>query len=55
MLPYMTKMKVKKTITTDEKLLKWVEQKIDEKEFGSVSHAVEKALTKLKEEYQKEE
>jgi Arc/MetJ-type ribon-helix-helix transcriptional regulator len=46
--------KVKKTITTDEELLKWVEQKIDEKEFGSVSHAIEKALTRLKEEYRKE-
>ena len=45
-------MKVKKTITTDKDLLEWVEQKIEQKEFGSVSHAIEKALTKLKEEYQ---
>jgi Arc/MetJ-type ribon-helix-helix transcriptional regulator len=45
-------MKVKKTITTDKELLEWVEQKIEQKEFGSVSHAIEKALTKLKEEYQ---
>ena len=41
-------MKVKKTITIDKELLVWIEQKIKEKEFGSVSHCIEKALTKLK-------
>ena len=46
-------MKVKKTITIDKDLLEWIERKIKEKEFGSVSHAIEKALTKLREQNEK--
>jgi len=46
-------MKVKKTVTLDSELIEWLEQKIKEKEFGSLSHGIEKALTKLKEEYEK--
>jgi len=45
-------MKVKKTITIDKELLDWIERKIKEKEFGSTSHAIEKALTRLKSEYE---
>ena len=46
-------MKVKKTVTLDSELIEWLEKKIKEKEFGSQSHGIEKALTKLKEEYEK--
>jgi hypothetical protein len=35
-------------------LLEWVEEMIEKKEFASVSHAVQKALVKLREEYGKE-
>ena len=45
-------MKVKKTITIDKELLEWTERKIKEKEFGSVSHAIEKALTLLHRQYE---
>jgi Arc/MetJ-type ribon-helix-helix transcriptional regulator len=41
-------MKLKKTIAIDPELYKWVNQKIEEKEFSSLSHAVEKALYLLK-------
>jgi Arc/MetJ-type ribon-helix-helix transcriptional regulator len=41
-------MKVSKTVTIDKVLLDWVEKKIQEKEFGSLSHALEKGLTLLK-------
>lgn len=40
--------KIPKTITIDKELLDWIEQKIKEKEFASLSHAVEKALYELK-------
>jgi len=46
-------MKTKKTVTLDSELIEWLKQKIREKEFGSLSHGIEKALTKLKEEYKK--
>jgi Arc/MetJ-type ribon-helix-helix transcriptional regulator len=46
-------MKVKKTVTIDVKLVKWMEEMVEKKEFGSLSHAIEKALSKLKEEYEK--
>lgn len=42
-----------KTITLNGELLKWCETMIAKKEFGSLSHAIEKALTKLKAEYEK--
>jgi len=46
-------MKVQKTVTLDEKLVKWIEKMIEEKEFGSLSHSIEKGLFKLREEYEK--
>lgn len=46
-------MKVKKTVTIDVELLKWLEKMIDAKEFNSISHAIEKALVRLKEDYEK--
>lgn len=46
-------MKVKKTVTLDEKLVKWIEKMIKKKEFGSLSHSIEKGLFKLREEYEK--
>jgi Arc/MetJ-type ribon-helix-helix transcriptional regulator len=48
-------MKVKKTISIDDNLLKWVETKIEAKEYGSLSHAIEKALVKLKADYERHE
>jgi Arc/MetJ-type ribon-helix-helix transcriptional regulator len=45
--------KIPKTITIDEELLDWIEQKIKDKEFASLSHAVEKALYELKKQYDK--
>ena len=48
-------MKVKKTIVLSKNLVQWIEEKIKEKEFGSVSHAIEKALTVLKAQYNKKE
>jgi Arc/MetJ-type ribon-helix-helix transcriptional regulator len=44
--------KIPKTITIDEELLDWIEQKIKDKEFASLSHAVEKALYELKKRYE---
>jgi Arc/MetJ-type ribon-helix-helix transcriptional regulator len=46
-------MKVKKTVTIDVELVKWLEKMIEAKEFGSLSHAIEKALVRLKEDYEK--
>lgn len=46
-------MKVKKTVTIDEELIEWLKRMMELKEFGSVSHGIEKGLTKLKEEYEK--
>jgi Arc/MetJ-type ribon-helix-helix transcriptional regulator len=40
--------KKKTSISVDETLLKWISEKINEKKFASVSHAVEYALFKLK-------
>ena len=48
-------MKVQKTVTLDEKLVKWIEKMIEAKEFGSLSHSIEKGLFKLREEYKKRE
>ncbi len=45
----MAKQKKKKTsITLDSQLQLWVQKKIQEKKFASVSHAVEYALAELK-------
>jgi hypothetical protein len=40
-------------VTLDKDLLKWLEDETKKKEFGSISHGIEKALVKLKEEYEK--
>jgi len=55
MLYTYTRMKVKKTVTLDSDLIEWLEQQIEEKEFGSLSHAIEKGLTRLKREYEEKE
>jgi hypothetical protein len=39
-------------VTLDKALLKWLEDEIEKKEFGSISHAIEKTLVKLKQEYE---
>jgi len=44
--------KVTKTITINRELLEWIEKKIEEREFASVSHCVEKAIFHLKREYE---
>jgi len=43
--------KVPKTVTIDKELLDWLEEMVNCREFGSVSHGIEKALYKLKKEY----
>jgi len=48
-------MKIKKTVTINKDLLDWIDQKIDEKEFASLSHAVEKGLYQLKKTYEHSE
>lgn len=45
--------KVTKTVTIDKDLLEWIDRMIEEKEFGSLSHAIEKALFLLKKQYDK--
>ena len=45
--------KVKKTIVLDKDLIEWIEDMIKKKEFGSISHGIQKALTRLKEQYEK--
>jgi len=40
--------KRKTSVSLDEEILKWIEQKIKEKRFASVSHAVEYAFEQLK-------
>lgn len=42
-----------KTVTINKELLKWIEGMIEKHEFGSLSHAIEKGLYHLKEEYEK--
>lgn len=46
-------MKLKKTIAIDEDLYEWLLEKVKEKEFGSISHGIAKALVMLREDYQK--
>jgi Arc/MetJ-type ribon-helix-helix transcriptional regulator len=48
-------MKVTRSITIDKDLLKWLEDMVKKKEFGSVSHGIEKSITRLKEEYENRE
>jgi Arc/MetJ-type ribon-helix-helix transcriptional regulator len=45
--------KMPKTVTIDSELLEWLEGMIKVKEFGSLSHAIEKALYQLKKQYDK--
>jgi Arc/MetJ-type ribon-helix-helix transcriptional regulator len=40
--------KKKTSVSLDTELLAWIEKKIKEKKFASVSHAVEYALEKLR-------
>jgi Arc/MetJ-type ribon-helix-helix transcriptional regulator len=40
----------KTSVSLDEDTLKWISEKIKEKKFRSVSHAVEYALEKLRKE-----
>jgi Arc/MetJ-type ribon-helix-helix transcriptional regulator len=49
------KKKVGISITIDNDLLEWLEKMVQNKEFGSVSHGIEKSVTKLKQEYDKKE
>ena len=42
--------KKKTSISLDEDLLKWINGKIREKRFASVTHAIEYALEKLRKE-----
>jgi Arc/MetJ-type ribon-helix-helix transcriptional regulator len=42
--------KVRRSVTISEDLMKWINQQIDRKRFKDVSHAIEYALFKLKEE-----
>ena len=42
--------KKKTSISLDEDLLEWVNEKIREKRFASVTHAVEYALEKIRKE-----
>jgi len=42
--------KRKTSISLDSDLLRWIHEKIEEKKFASVSHAVEYALERLRRE-----
>jgi len=44
--------KVVKTITLPLDIVEWIEEGIKKGEFGSFSHAILKALLKLKEDYE---
>jgi Arc/MetJ-type ribon-helix-helix transcriptional regulator len=44
--------KTPKTVTINKELLDWINKKIEEKEFASLSHAVEKGLYILKKSYE---
>jgi len=41
--------KKKTSITLDTELLEWIKEKIREKRFASITHAIEYALEQLKE------
>lgn len=40
--------KKKTSVSLDEQLLSWIEKKMKEKKFASISHAIEYALEELK-------
>ena len=46
--------KVRRSVTISEDLMKWIAEEIDRKRFKDVSHAIEYALFRLKEETEKE-
>ncbi len=39
--------KLRKNVTIDDKLIKWVEEQIRKKRFASLSHAIEYALYEI--------
>jgi len=45
--------KVRRSVTISEDLMKWIAEEIDRKRFKDVSHAIEYALFRLKEETKK--
>lgn len=44
--------KKKTSVSLDKNLIEWIQDKIEEKRFASVSHAVEYALERLRKEEQ---
>lgn len=42
--------KIRRSVTISEDLMKWIAEEIDRKRFKDVSHAIEYALFRLKEE-----
>jgi len=42
--------KIRRSVTISEDLMKWINEQIERKRFKDVSHAIEYALFKLKEE-----
>jgi Arc/MetJ-type ribon-helix-helix transcriptional regulator len=46
--------KIRRSVTISEDLMKWINEQIECKRFKDVSHAIEYALFKLKEEKAKE-
>jgi Arc/MetJ-type ribon-helix-helix transcriptional regulator len=42
--------KVRRSVTISEDLMKWIAEEIDRKRFKDVSHAIEYALYRLREE-----
>jgi len=41
---------IKRSVSIDPELFRWIESKIKEKRFSTISHAVNEALLKLKNE-----
>jgi Arc/MetJ-type ribon-helix-helix transcriptional regulator len=41
---------IKRSVSIDPELFEWVESKIEEKRFSTLSHAINEALLKLKNE-----
>jgi Arc/MetJ-type ribon-helix-helix transcriptional regulator len=55
MVKIMEGMKKRIAVTVNEDLLKWVDRKVKDTTFANRSHAVEHALTRLKESEEKKE
>lgn len=45
--------KLRRDITIEQELIKWVDEMIEKNEFSSLSHAIQKALYLLKADYEK--